>query len=213
MRAGVRFGRPSSVATLAVVLAVLTVASVAVGWYMWQSYNQLQGSQARNLQLQELTGEIAHLDEVLTMSARMGAATADQRWEARYADFEPRLSSVIEEARRLAPSAFGGKGAAQTDSANVALVDMEHRAFDLIRDGELEAAMSVLDSPEYEEQKIIYSEGNEQLAASLLESGAASVSSSKLRWSVAIIAEGLLLLVVILFAVLMSISTRERVRA
>ncbi len=34
----------------------------------------------------ELRGEIVHLDEALTMAARMAAATGDPRWSERYSE-------------------------------------------------------------------------------------------------------------------------------
>ena len=45
---------------------------------------------------------IVHLDEVLTMAARMAAATGDMAWEERYRSAEPNLGAAIEEAIRLA---------------------------------------------------------------------------------------------------------------
>ena len=146
------------------------------------------------------------------MSARMGAATADQQWEARYHRFEPQLDAAIQEARRLAPAVYGGEGAGQTDTANIALVDMEHRAFDLVHAGQPEAATSLLFSAQYEEQKRIYAEGNAQLEMSSHASGEASVASSQRQWVTAVVAEGVLLFVAISFAVLLSMNIARRRR-
>ncbi len=44
----------------------------------------------------QLRGTIIHPDEVLTMSARMAAATGNLWWEERYRGFEPRLDAAIE---------------------------------------------------------------------------------------------------------------------
>jgi hypothetical protein len=71
-----------------------------------------------DLRLRWLAGEILRLDEVLTMSARMAAATGDRSWERRYREHEPLLNELILEARALAPEA----NLASTDEANVALV-------------------------------------------------------------------------------------------
>jgi len=113
----------------------------------------------RLFQIQELQGVITHLDEVLTMSARMSAATGDLAWEQRYLHFEPILDGAIKRIIHLEPDAYAGKGAAETDAANIKLVEMEHRAFDLVRQSRAAAAREVLFSAEYEAQKQVYSQG------------------------------------------------------
>ncbi|MEN9230568.1 MAG: methyl-accepting chemotaxis protein [Thermostichus sp. DG02_5_bins_236] len=99
-----------------------------------------------------------YLDEVLTMSARMGSATGDLAWEARYNIHVPKLDDVLAEIEQLDPVSYEAH-AAQTTDANLKLVDWEVEAFDLVRAGEREQAFGLLHSPEYEEQKRIYAEG------------------------------------------------------
>lgn len=110
----------------------------------------------RELHLQELGGKIIHLDEVLTMSARMAAATGDPRWERRYREYEPQLDAALGEAITLAPEAAEGGGAAETEAANLALLRMEAEAFRLVRDGRSAAAQQLLLSDDYENQKRRY---------------------------------------------------------
>lgn len=62
-------------------------------WLSWNAFDTnrlLREIQTRHLRLQELRGSIIHLDEVLTMSARMAAATGDPRWEKRYGNTRAR---------------------------------------------------------------------------------------------------------------------------
>jgi PAS domain S-box-containing protein len=93
------------------------------------------------------------------MSARMAAATGDLRWEERYHHFEPQLDAAIKETIKIGAGSFNIKAATKTDEANIKLVEMENRAFGLVRAGRKEAAQTVLFSPEYETQKQIYAEG------------------------------------------------------
>ncbi|MFZ0485340.1 MAG: hypothetical protein WAL93_18280, partial [Desulfobacterales bacterium] len=65
---------------------------------MWKSYEKDKTTKERNFKIEELRGIIIHLDEVLTMSARMAAATGDLRWEERYRSFEPKLDAAIKKA-------------------------------------------------------------------------------------------------------------------
>ncbi|MHC4185755.1 MAG: PAS domain-containing protein [Planctomycetota bacterium] len=144
-----------------VTLAFLLTMTIlgALVWHAWDLYRDFKVTETLHLRTAELSGVIAHLDEVLTMSARMSAATGDPKWEGRYESFEPKLAAAIEEAKSLWPEALIGEAMAQTDAANVKLVTMERKAFGLVRKGRLEAASALLYSPEYEKQKQIYSEG------------------------------------------------------
>ena len=65
-----------------------------------------------------MAGEIVHLDEVLTMSARMAASTGSLKWEQRYGIFEPKLDKAIKRAIELAPEAYANHPAA-TDAATL----------------------------------------------------------------------------------------------
>ena len=112
--------------------------------------------EARELQM---NGQVVWLDEVLTMSARLGAATGDPQWEARYRQHEPSLDAAITELKSLAADVHHSIAAEQTDAANAALVAMENRAFDLVRAGDRAAAAAVLSSEEYASHKATYASG------------------------------------------------------
>jgi signal transduction histidine kinase/ActR/RegA family two-component response regulator len=144
----------------ALALTCLTVNAVT-------SATQVEALTRRNLRIADDRGTIIHLDEVLTMSARMAAATGDPRWEARYRSFEPRLARAIQEVLSLAPDKTAAAIVARTDAANTALVRMENSAFDLVREQRLDAARTTLFSGEYDRQKRIYAAGMDDLDAQL----------------------------------------------
>ena len=152
-RSVLRFTSQLSALTLALTLATF-------GWVVWNAYASYRGTdslKSRDLRVEELRGVILHLDEVLTMSARMAAATGDLRWETRYHESEPTLDAAIKETIALAPDASGGS--TQTDAANAKLVAMEQQAFALVRAGRAADARAVLFAPAYEEQKALYAGG------------------------------------------------------
>ena len=154
-----------------------------------QTHRMIESELARQLRLKELIGGIIHLDEVLTMSARMAAATGDTAWETRYRSFEPKLDAMIKEAVQIAPSASSADDAAKTDEANLKLVDMEHRSFELVRQQRLPEAKSVLFSTEYETQKQIYAGGMKQLTHAL-EGEVRKLSAGgqrRMRWSLGMV--------------------------
>ena len=125
-------------------------------WSAFDSYQQYATTAQHMFQVQELRGRIVHLDEVLTMSARMAVTTGDPQWEQRYRQFEGELDAAIQNAIALVPDAGGTD---QTDAANVALIEMENTAFELVRQGDLEASREILFGDEYTRQKAIYAEG------------------------------------------------------
>ncbi len=152
---------------LTVALAFTAFFFLVSAWHDWQSFQDFRNVLTQELRLQQLSGSITHLDEVLTMSARQAAATGDARWEQRYREAAPKLDAVIEEARQLGHDPRIEQAAVDTDSANIALVAMENRAFDLERQGQLKAAAAVLDSAEYDKFKKAYSDGLNRIAAAL----------------------------------------------
>jgi two-component system sensor histidine kinase/response regulator len=166
----VRLGRfPMRFLTAAVILTGVVLAWLS--WGTYRSYQTTTVANQRNLKTEQLRGTIIHLDEVLTMSARMAAATGDLAWEERYRQNEPQLDAAIKQAIAVAPHAYTGATAAETDAANIKLVEMETRSFRLVRQERLEEARALLFSSEYTTQKHIYADGMERFANTL---GAAS---------------------------------------
>ena len=148
---------PIRLLTIALFLTTMTFAWF--GWIIFDLSREAKVFRDQSLRTEELRGVIVHLDEVLTMSARMAAATGDPKWEERYRHFDPLLDAAIKETVRLGTSPSSVKTAASTDEANIKLVAMENRAFALVRAGRKEEAQAVLFSPEYEAQKQIYADG------------------------------------------------------
>lgn len=109
-----------------------------------------------------LQNEILRLDEVLTMSAQMAAATGNLFWEKHYLDNDALLTVIINEARneslQIDPTTKK-QIIDKTDTANMALVAMEKQAFQLTREGQLKKAQAILFSQNYIKQKKIYAEG------------------------------------------------------
>jgi C4-dicarboxylate-specific signal transduction histidine kinase len=139
---------------------LLTTALIGIGsWNAWRLYTGMKALATGQLRLTQLDGVIVHLDEVLTMSARMAAVTGDSRWQARYQQYVPALDMAIQEVLGMAPDLRAKSYSQQTDAANKALVEMELAAFAHARAGERAEASGLLFGPEYEAQKKIYAAG------------------------------------------------------
>lgn len=167
---------------LKVFVAVFALTMLILGglvWYTWHSYRQFRADQVRNFRTVELTGVITHLDEVLTMSARMAAVSGDLKWEKRYRVYEPQLDAAIQEAMGLWPEVFVSEAFGQTNLANIRLVDMEDKALDAVRRGDANSASELLYSEDYEKQKNIYSNGMLQVMGSMRERVEVEVARQK----------------------------------
>ncbi|MGB5439410.1 MAG: ATP-binding protein [Gammaproteobacteria bacterium] len=150
-------------------------------WSVWSafgSYQQYATTAEHMFQVQELRGRIVHLDEVLTMSARMAVTTGGPQWEQRYRQFEGELDAAIQHALALVPDADGMD---QTNAANVALIEMENAAFELVRQRDLEASREILFGDEYRRQKAIYAEGMVILGRELASSAKRVLQAQRKR--------------------------------
>ncbi len=158
---------PVKVLTVAVIATLLLFTVFCLQFF--NSHRDLKTTQTFYLRIQELSAIIIHYDEILTMSARMGAATGNLEWEERYRKYEPLLDVTIKETIELSPEIFMSEAATETDASNIELVAMENQAFDLIRQGQHEAARALLFSKEYERHKVIYSKGMEKINSTIQE--------------------------------------------
>jgi len=154
-------------ALLSCALAVNFLVLLAFAWCSSRLHYDMADLGKRVSRLHGLRGTIIHLDEVLTMSARMAAATGDARWEQRYRQYEPQLDAAIKEAIKLNSVVRSHDAAARTNAANIRLVAMENQAFELVRQGRRTQAKALLFSDEYDEQKSIYASGMSDLTAGL----------------------------------------------
>jgi len=157
--------RRASLAALALLISLMLVA--------W-SGNHLLGiaggfrhSRAVDLRLQVLSGEMRRLDEVLTMSARMGAVTADRDWYIRYDLNVRRLDAGVREAEAL-DSTLYQLFLAKTSAANNELVKMEGQSRAQRLAGNGRAATATLSNSAYAKQKELYTQALNQVSEALV---------------------------------------------
>lgn len=154
---------PFPAAALTAALALTMAIIAALGWQLWRSYQKHTHVREHIMLTQTLCGKIVHLDEVLTMSANMAAATADPQWEQRYRTAEPQLSLAIQRIKALVPKKSLPTVTNDIEAVNVKMVEMDNRALALVRAGHLDRAVEVLKSPEYQKQKKAYHDGIRQM--------------------------------------------------
>ncbi|MEP3248105.1 MAG: ATP-binding protein [Sneathiella sp.] len=159
----------------------LLLTITGLGWIIWSIYSvSILGEREQrewSLTVSKLQGDIIHLDEVLTMSARMSVETGDPEWERRYRESEPKLGEAIEKAMQLVPAVMDDRSVVATNQANEILIKLEEEAFQSVRTGNVGAARELLYSDLYEGSKATYAMGMQQFSQSLSRALALSEES------------------------------------
>jgi PAS domain S-box-containing protein len=139
---------------------LISISTTAItGWQLWQAHNRFEELSRKHIALTEGVGRIMLLDEALTMSARLAAATGDFSYEKTYDQLDPQLSTAINDVRAVLPQPDIEGFVRETDEANLALVIMERKAFALTHQGRRQEAMALLNGNEYARFKKVYAEG------------------------------------------------------
>ncbi len=143
-------------------LAVSISLGVAQGFYLLHWFDRYNQSNQNAVAFESNRVEIARLDEVLTMSARVHAATGEPIWQDRYLEHVDPLSTVLKETLDLAGSEDARTAISLVSDSNDRLIAMEEHAFALAAKGALTEAFSLLTSANYDAQKNHYQRGLEE---------------------------------------------------
>jgi signal transduction histidine kinase/FixJ family two-component response regulator len=198
--------------TLVLSLAVVAlVATCGLAVHSWIARARVEAGLASTEQLLLLGGEIARLDEALTMSARMAAATGDPAWERRYRGGEPKLEAAIARAERL-DADVAGPLLRDLRRANAALVSFEHSAMARAAAGDRDGALALLEGQAYTGHKERYREALGRLAVALGERAGRDASASALQAVLWVCALASVAAVVTLLAVALILRDRQCTR-
>jgi len=159
-------GRDGFPLRLVVAAFAISVLAAAVGSAMLaRLHSRFDAVQAREIQLDEYVSQVKLFDEVLTMSARIAAATGDASYEARYDKYDAELDALIRKTAGALGLSAVKQFVGQTDEANQKLVQLERRAFALMHEGRRAEATALLVSGEYLRWKDVYAESVEKTVA------------------------------------------------
>ena len=115
----------------------------------------------------QYAGRVMLLDEGLTISARMAAATGNIVYIQRYSKLTAERDSLIRQVGEVLRNPNIRKFVQQTDDANRKLVAIERRALSLASDGQRATATNILVSAQYARLKDSYAEGVAMTVGSL----------------------------------------------
>ena len=149
---------PSGLLTCSVFLTLLCL--VILSAFTQTSYRFLERLIQRDVEITQKAEQIIYYDEVLTMSARIATIPSQDTatWHKRYKEYELLLDDDIQNIVSLSGNLdYDVSPISQTDSANQKLITMEEEAFSLSYKGKFKEARAILFSPQYSENKKIYS--------------------------------------------------------
>ena len=143
---------------------MLAVAMVFLSVFVWVVESHHEAEQSR---LATNIGEIKRIDEVLTSSALLAAATGEAAYEARYNAHVGELERILSETLEQFSTDEARAMLRQTEAANKVLVDLETRALAELDGTPNPAAFALLNSAEYLENKQIYANGTDRAFAEM----------------------------------------------
>ncbi len=152
---------------VACVLVGAAVLLLCIGWTLTEVQKHLSNIRNDQMRLQELTGAIRNLNESMTMSAQMGAATGEPVWELRYKEHQKLLAESFRELALIAPDVYLREGGKDIDDVTDWSIAIERRAFDLSRAGNTPKARKELSADEYVNLKKKYALGLDRIHAAL----------------------------------------------
>ncbi len=162
---------------------LLTMALLAcVGWYIWSSFRALNSFESKDFRLQELSGRMFYLEDALTMSVRLYAATREGDWQRRYRDLRQEQTAAFRESGGLAPEICGDQPAARRlRAASQHQSELAAQAFELANAGQNENARAVLFGDAYERERQVYSQAAGELSAAVRSRARAELQQQRRR--------------------------------
>lgn len=142
-----------------------------LAWLAWsgaETRADLRIATLRAIRVAELRGNLSYLNEWLTMSARMAAATGDRRWIDRFDEARPKLTAAVDEALASATPEVAAELAATTGESSNGLHTMQEAAFRMIKANDRLGAVALLEGTEYSYLEAVYQSGIDAFGQDLM---------------------------------------------
>lgn len=143
---------------LLVVIGFIIITSFIT--FLIFQYNAFQSLHEERDRLQRLIDRVSEADQFLRTSARLATATTDSKWELLHQEKEDEMDDLVQKLTSLYAKEQQTNLGFELQVLNVQLLEVENRAFYLVRDGrnEFAQAAALLNSPSYEEKRVALEE-------------------------------------------------------
>jgi PAS domain S-box-containing protein len=178
--------------------SVFIILLLLVTYTVYTLYYRSVQSNIINEQLTSNIKDIAHYDEILTMSARMAVLTGDKKWIDRYNLFVPKLDKTINQSIDIVP--IVNSHLKKVDNANQELISIETKSFELLEANKLDEARELIFGENYFNNKKIYQNGIDSVIKELKKRQVIIINDVKRDFFLAILFIVFLLLLNLYFA-------------
>ncbi len=151
------------IVTYAGVLVFAVLLYALLGLHVFTLNDSLLQLDTRLENVTATANRVAYLDEALSMSARMAAATGQDHWFRRHARLEREMDELLEEARHNSRDTTLTTFLNKTALAYDRLLQAEKRSLELAGSGRGADGLALLSSQDYLTDKLIVSQGVSQL--------------------------------------------------
>jgi methyl-accepting chemotaxis protein PixJ len=205
------FVRSNLVGTITVTIGGSLLLTGTSTWNMWNIYNGFQSTVTKQVELQKNNGRIAHIGEVLGLSAKLSASTGDPRWEKNYHELEPELDKLIKNVLANVSPAIRAE-AGKSDKDNQTLVALESQSFKLVQQGKAPEALKLLMGQEYSSTESSYIAANDRVLAAIEKSISQELKDYQEQLFISIVFAGITLPIVIGGWLLVLSAVRDYIR-
>jgi hypothetical protein len=143
---------------LIIFLIILNIFFMVLCFRFFESFQTSVKNERMNLKIIKLTTNIAYLDEILTMTAKMAVYSKEPEWEKKFLIYSPQMEASINELLNIAPSISIQQTTSQLKFANNKLIEFESTSFKLVNNGLSKQAVDLLSSSEYSSLKLLLSQ-------------------------------------------------------
>jgi methyl-accepting chemotaxis protein PixJ len=205
------FVRNNLVGTITVTIGGSLLLTGTSTWNMWNIYSGFQSTVTKQVELQKNNGRIAHIGEVLGLSAKLSASTGDPQWEKNYHALEPELDKLIKNVLANVSPAIQTE-AGKSDKDNQALVALEAHSFKLVQQGKAPEALKLLMGEEYTKIESSYIAANDRVLAAIEKSIAQELKEYQDQLFISIVFAGITLPIAIAGWILVLSAVRDYIR-
>jgi methyl-accepting chemotaxis protein PixJ len=205
------FVRNNLVGTITVTIGGSLLLTGTSTWNMWNIYNGFQSTVTKQIELQKNNGRIAHIGEVLGLSAKLSASTGDPQWEKNYHQLEPELDRLIKNVLANVSPAIRAE-AAKSDKDNQMLVALEAQSFKLVQQGKAPEALKLLMGQEYSSAESSYIAANDRVLAAIEKSISQELKDYQEQLFLSIVFAGITLPILIGGWILVLSAVRDYIR-
>ncbi|MBL7106910.1 MAG: PAS domain S-box protein [Phycisphaerae bacterium] len=143
-----------------IIFLVVVMLLCSMAWHTWRTSRYLRREEIRHYNMGMRISTIRYLDELLSMYARMGAVTGDDKWKNHYDIFERQLNEDVEKIRGLFDFV---DSLDRIEASHSRLKAVESGVFELAAEGNYQEAIALIESKLYKVEKQISREAVNRL--------------------------------------------------